>query len=109
MKRKTKLKKGDTAIVIAGKEKGKKGKILHIDLKKSRVVLESVNLRKKFVRPSQDSPKGGLINIESPMHISNVNYYDDKEKRGFRVGITGDGKYKSRVIRLKSGSQKKID
>lgn len=108
---KTKLKKGDMAIVISGKNRGKKGKILNVDLKKGRVVLEGVNQRKKFIRPNQDAPKGGVVNVEAPINLSNVLYYDEKTKRGARIGFEFDPKdpeKKYRVVR--SGKQsRRID
>ncbi len=107
---KTKLKKGDLAIVIAGKNKGKKGKILNINLSKGQILLEGVNQRKKFVRPSQDNPKGGIVNIEAPISISNVQFYDEKSKMGVRLGFVVDNKdqKKSRVAHIKK-ELKKID
>lgn len=108
IKFKTKLRKGDTAIVISGKEKGKKGKVLHIDLSKGRVVLEGIKQRSKFVRPTNEAPKGGLINIETPIALSNVMFYDEKLKRGVRLGfdLDKDSKKakKNRVTRI--GNQK---
>lgn len=101
----TKLRKGDIAIVISGKEKGKKGKILHLDLSKGRVVLEGIKQRKKFVRPSNESPKGGIVKIETPIAISNVMFYDEKQKRGVRQGIIisqeGEKIKKERISKVK--------
>ena len=108
IKFKTKLKKGDTAVVIAGKEKGKKGKVLYINLSKGRVVLEGIKQRKKFVRPTNEAPKGGIINIETPIALSNVMFYDEKLKRGVRLGFDldkdGNKTKKNRVSRV--GNQK---
>lgn len=103
------LKKDDNVVVIAGRDKGKKGKILAIDPQKERVIVEGVNNRKEFRRPSQENPKGGVVNIEAPMHISNVMYYDDKQKKGVRLGQVREQNKKHRVIRTKDGQQKKID
>lgn len=88
-----KIKKNDNVVVITGKDKGKRGKVLYVDSKKGRVVVEGVNKRKKFVRPSQDAPKGGTITLEYPIHISNVMLFCDKCKKGVRVGFEiKDGK-----------------
>ncbi len=98
-RKKTKLKVNDEVIVIAGKHKGKRGKILFIDRLGDRVIVQGVNLRKKFIRPSQENPQGGMIEIESPIHISNVMYYDPKLKKGVRLGFKYEDGKKIRVIR----------
>lgn len=111
IKKKKRLKKDDTVIVIAGKEKGKKGKVLFIDNKNDRIVVEGVNQRKKFMRPSQENPKGGIVNIEAPMHISNVMYYDDKQKKGARIRyeVSENSGKKNRIIKDKKNEPRKID
>ncbi len=70
---KTNIKKGDTVIVITGKEKGKQGKVLEIIYKKGQIVVERINMVKKAVRPNQQMQQGGIIEIEAPLNISNVN------------------------------------
>ncbi len=87
---KTRLKKGDTVIVIAGKEKGKTGKIKQIlrdkkDPNNVRVIVEGVNIGKKHVKHIEGIREGGIFEIERPIHISNVAFYD--EKTGSRVKI----------------------
>jgi len=67
-----KLKKGDNTIVITGKDKGKKGKIVHVFVKKNRVVVEGLNMMKKHQRPRKSGEKGTMKNIEMPIHASNV-------------------------------------
>ncbi|MCX7999223.1 MAG: 50S ribosomal protein L24, partial [Leptospiraceae bacterium] len=92
----------DEVVVIAGKDKGKKGKILSIDRKKDRVYVSGVNRRKKFVRPTQENPQGGVIEVEGSIHISNVMLYDSKRKKGVRVGIQVDERgRKERIARGK--------
>lgn len=66
------LKKNDTVVVIAGAQKGKRGRILQVQRTKGRVVVEGVNSRKKATRRSADKPQGGIESIECPVHISNV-------------------------------------
>ncbi len=67
------IKKGDTVLVIAGDEKGKTGKVLRVDRKKSRAVVERVNFIKRHVRPGHPmAPQGGIIEREAPIHISNL-------------------------------------
>lgn len=67
-----KIKKGIEVLVIAGDHKGKKGKILHVNRIKNRVLVEGVNLIKKHEKKSQDNPQGSIVERESSIHISNV-------------------------------------
>jgi len=67
-----KVKKGDVVRVIAGADKGKTGKVLKVDPKHDRVTVEGVAVRKKAVRRSQANPNGGILEVEAPIHISNV-------------------------------------
>lgn len=66
------VKKGDVVKVIAGKYKGKEGKILKVFLKTNRVIIEGVNLVKRATRPSQQNPQGGIVEKEAAIHASNV-------------------------------------
>lgn len=66
------VKKGDKVQVIAGKEKGKRGKILKALPRQNRVIVEGLNLIKRAVRPTQQNPQGGFITKEAPIHVSNV-------------------------------------
>lgn len=87
------LKKGDTVMVVAGKEKGKTGKILKIVRDKNRVVVEKLNFVKRHQRPDAQG-KGGIIEKEGSVHISNVMLMCNKCDTGVRVGhrILDDGK-----------------
>lgn len=67
-----KIKKGDNVIVIAGKEKGKKGKIVRVLVAKNKVVLEGLNLVKKHQRPKKQNERGQMISVPMPIHASNV-------------------------------------
>ncbi len=69
---KTRLKKDDTVKVLTGKEKGKTGRVLSVDGEKGRVFIHGLNLVKKAVRKKSQQDKGGIIEIEAPVHISNV-------------------------------------
>jgi large subunit ribosomal protein L24 len=91
------LKKGDTVKVIAGKEKGKTGKVLNLIADKERVVIEKVNLIKRH-KKADAKGKGGIIEKEGPIHLSNVMYLCSKCGTGVRIGykILDDGK-KARV------------
>ena len=88
---KTKLRKGDTVIVLAGKEKGKVGKIKKIlrdsNPNKIRVIVEGVNIGKKHVKGIEGVREGGIFEIERPIHISNVALYDEKNKQKIKIGI----------------------
>ena len=87
----SKIRKGDTVIVIAGKDKDKEGRVLHVDSKKNTVVVEGVNMISKHTRPSQINPQGGIIQREAPIDISNVMYVSDG--KGVRIGFeVRDGK-----------------
>ena len=92
----SKIKKGDTVRVIAGEDKGKEGKILEI--KDGRVKVEGLNKVKKHVKPSQSNPKGGIVEEEAAMDVSNVMYVLDGKVT--RVGFQAeDGKDKVRVAK----------
>ncbi|HOE21063.1 MAG TPA: 50S ribosomal protein L24 [Spirochaetota bacterium] len=93
------LKKNDMVMVITGADKGKRGKILFVDRKRGRVVVEGVNVRKKFVRPSQDNPKGGQIELPYPINISNVMVFCDKCKKAVQLGMKIDGDTKYRICK----------
>lgn len=66
------IKKEDTVVVLSGKEKGKRGRVLSVLHKKDRVIVEKVNMIKKHMRPSKTYSQGGIIEREGPIHISNV-------------------------------------
>ncbi len=69
---KANIKKGDVVVVLAGSDKGKKGKVLRVDRKAGRVTVEGVNVQKKTMRRSQERPQGGIMDVEGPVDISNV-------------------------------------
>jgi len=86
------IKKGDMVQVIAGDNKGKKGKVMKVIKDKDRVVVEKLNLAYKHVRPSQKNPQGGRIRVEQPIHISNVQPVSSKTGNGTRVRFSVDAK-----------------
>ena len=95
------VKKGDTVQVMSGKDKGKQGVILKAMPSKNRVVVEGVNVMKKHAKPSQANPQGGILEIEAPIHVSNVMPLDPKTGKPTRVGFkVVDGK---KVRGAKSG------
>jgi len=97
------VRKGDTVVVVAGKERGKRGKVLRVITGKGRVLIEKVNMIKKHQRPTQKLRQGGIIQREGPIHLSNVMLVDPQTDKPTRVGTRSlaDGK-KARVAR-KSG------
>ena len=82
------IKKNDQVIVIAGKDKGKTGKVLHVYPKNNRALVERINLSKKAQRRSQDNPTGGFVEIEIPIHMSNIMLIDKKTNKRTRIGIS---------------------
>ncbi|CEI81579.1 50S ribosomal protein L24 [Oceanobacillus oncorhynchi subsp. incaldanensis] len=96
------VKKGDKVKVLSGKDRGKEGTVLEAFPKKERVLVEGVNMIQKHAKPSQDNPQGGILNIEAPIHVSNVLPIDPKSGEPTRVGYEiKDGK-KIRIAK-KSG------
>ncbi len=81
------VKKGDKVVVIAGKDKNKSGRVLLVDPKASRVVVEGVNVVKRHTKPNAVNPEGGVIEKEAPIHVSNVALADPQSGKPTRVGI----------------------
>lgn len=79
------IKKGDTVVVISGKDKGKTGTVLRAIPKKNKVVVEGVNMQTKHVRASRTSASE-IKHMEGPIDVSNVMYYDREAKSGTRIG-----------------------
>lgn len=105
-----KIKKGDTVEIIAGKNKGEKGKVLKVG--EERVTVEGINIQKRHLKPGarQNMPQGGVLDRPGPIHISNVRLYSEKLERGVRIGFTtkGDGA-KVRVVRGRKGTGVELD
>lgn len=80
------VKNGDTVIVIAGKDKGKKGKVLRTIAEKNRVIVEGLNMLTKHQKPQGPASPGGIIKMEGPIDASNLMYFCDKDKTGVRIG-----------------------
>ncbi len=81
-----KIRKDDNVIVIAGNDKGKTGKVLKVFPKENRVIIEGVNVRKRSTKPSQSNPQGGIIELESPINVSNVMLVDPKKNEPTKIG-----------------------
>lgn len=80
------IKKNDTVMVIAGKEKGKSGKVLRIIPKKDRAIVEKLNMVKRHLKPNQQNRQGGILEREAPIHISNLMLICSKCTDPTRVG-----------------------
>lgn len=95
----SRIRKGDTVLVIAGADRGKTGRVLRVDPRGGRVVVEGVNLKWKHVRKSQDNPQGGRSQREHPIQASNVAFLDAASGKGVRLGVRVEGGRKVRVMR----------
>ena len=98
MLKKSKIRKDDTVQVLAGKDKGKRGTVLHVDLKKETVLVSGVNIVKKAMRKKSQQDQGGIVEIEAPLNISNVAIVC-KKCGPTKIGYKIDGDKKIRVCR----------
>jgi large subunit ribosomal protein L24 len=105
-----KLRKEDTVQVMAGKDRGKTGRVLRVDPGRQRVYVEGLNIRKRHVRPrtlrdtQRQQEVGGVVESEGPIHISNVMLLDPKTNEPTRVGIKREGGRRVRIAK-KSGTE----
>jgi large subunit ribosomal protein L24 len=76
MRKKLNIKKGDNVMVIAGNHKGNQGKVLFVDVEKQRAIVEGVNLISKHTKPNAENPKGGIVQKEGYVHVSNLKLID---------------------------------
>ena len=104
------IKKNDTVIVIAGKDKGRQGRVLEVRPDEERVLVEGVNMMKRHTKPDMANPQGGVIAKEAALHISNVALRDPKTGKPTRVGfkVVGEGAQR-RKVRVAKGSGVQID
>lgn len=88
------IRKNDMVMVIAGKDKGKTGKVLFVDRSKNRILVQGANMVKRHQRPTQKQRQGGIIEKEAYINISNVMYYDEKLGKPTKIGykMLEDGK-----------------
>jgi len=99
-----KIRKDDTVLIISGKDKGKKGKVLKAFPKKRKVLVEGVNIRKKHIRPRREGEKGQIVEIPTPIDVSNVKLICLKCKKATRVGYKIMEQKKYRICK-KCGDQ----
>lgn len=85
--RKSKIRKGDTVVVIAGKERGKSGKVLSVDVTGGRIVVEKLNMIKRHTKPNQKVRQGGILEREAPIAISNVMFLCPTTSKPTRIGL----------------------
>ena len=85
--RKSRIKKGDTVVVIAGRDRGKSGKVLSLDLRAGKVIVEKLNIIKRHTKPNQKIKQGGIMEKEAPLPISNVMYLCPVTHKPTRIGI----------------------
>jgi large subunit ribosomal protein L24 len=96
---KYKLRKDDLVQVIAGKDKGKQGKILKIDREKGKVIVAGANMAKKAMKKKNQNDRGGIAEIEAALHVSNVMIVCKKCGRPVKIGYKIEGDTKKRVCR----------
>ena len=99
------IKKGETVRVIAGDSKGQQGKVLKVEVSKSRAIVEGVNLIKKATKPNAKNPQGGIVEQEAPIHVSNLQLLDPKSGKPTRVGRRKNAEGKLVRYAKKSGEE----
>jgi large subunit ribosomal protein L24 len=98
------IRKGDEVIILTGKDKGQKGKVLKVFVKEQRALVEGANMVSKSTKPSAKHPQGGIVKQEAPIHISNLSLIDPKNGKATRVAIKHEGKNVIRIAK-KSGEE----
>lgn len=96
---KPRIKRGDTVMVLLGRDRGKKGKVMAVLAADQRVVVEGTNMVKKHVRARRQGEKGQRVSVAAPLHISNVKLICPQCKKAARVGITREGDMRQRVCK----------
>ena len=99
------IKKGDTVYVNAGNDKGKTGRVLRVLVSKNRAVVEGLNMVSKSAKPSAKHPQGGIIKMEAPIHVSNLNLLDPKSGKPTRIGRRKNDEGKTVRYSKKSGEE----
>jgi len=94
-----KIKKGDTVLIISGKDKGKKGKVVKAFPKADRVLIEGINLRKKHIKPKKSGEKGQIISLPLPIHVSNAKMICSKCGKPTRIGYKIEAGKKFRICK----------
>ena len=105
MRNKIHIRKGDTVIVITGESKGQRGRVLEIDRRKCRAIVEGVNMVSKHTKPNASNPQGGIIKKEATIHISNLLLVDPASGAPSRIGRRLNSKNKLVRYSKKSGEE----
>ena len=105
MNNKIKLKKGDEVVILAGKDKGKIGKIIKVKPLNNKAIVSGINKVKQHKKPDNNQT-GGIIEKEMPIHISNLSYYDSNKKKGVKLGFKISANNKK--IRFNKLNQKEV-
>jgi large subunit ribosomal protein L24 len=106
MQKKLNIKKGDTVIVITGNDKGKKGRVLEVNRKTDKALVEGVNMVSRHTKPNSENPNGGIVKKESPIHISNIMLVDPSKGEATRIGRRLDANNK--LVRYSKKSNEEI-
>ena len=99
------IRKGDEVIILTGKDKGQKGKVIKVLVKEQKAIVEGLNMVSKSMKPSAKNPQGGIVKQEAPIHISNLSLIAPKSGKPTRVSVKHDGK---NVIRISKKSGEEI-
>lgn len=94
-----KIKKGDIVLVISGKDRGRKGKVIEAFPRQGKVVIEGINLRKKHVKPKKSGEKGQIVETPVPLNVSDVKLICPKCGKAVRIGYKLEGKKKHRICK----------
>ncbi len=105
MRKKLHIKKGDAVVILSGESKGQKGKVLEVFGEKQRAIVEGVNMVSKHTKPNADTPQGGIVKQEAPIHISNLMVVDPSSGQPTRVGRRLNDKGKLVRYSKKSGEE----
>lgn len=105
MSQKLHIKKGDIVFVNAGDHKGQQGRVLEVLTKKSKAIVEGINMVSKSTKPTSKHPQGGIIKKEAPVHISNLNVLDPASGKPTRIGRKLNDKNKLVRYAKKSGEE----
>jgi large subunit ribosomal protein L24 len=105
MGKKFHIKKGDTVIVNTGESKGVQGRVLEVMYKKDKAIVEGVNMVSKHTKPNAKHPQGGIVKMEAPIHISNLNLVDPSSGEAARIGRKINDKNKLVRYSKKSGEE----
>lgn len=105
MQKKLHIKKGDTVMVTAGNSKGQQGRVLEVLRTKNRAIVEGVNMASKHTKPNTDTPQGGILKTEAPIHISNLMLVDPSDGKPTKIGRRLNNKGKLVRFAKKSGEE----